>query len=98
MNEVLQTNVFFVITSIAVLVLTVLVSVALVYLIRILRNVSDITLRLKRGSEQLAEDAEAVRSFVSEGIIGTIKSSIALFTKAGASHKTKKTQKDTDDE
>lgn len=84
MNEVLQTNVFFVITSIAVVLLTILVSVALFYLIRILRNVRDITDRLKRGSEQLAEDALAMRSFVHEGIIGTIRLFFSRSTKTAA--------------
>ena len=72
MSEVLQANVFFVITSIAVVVVTVLVCFVLWYLIKILRNVREITDRLRRGSEQLAEDANAVRVFVHEGIVGTL--------------------------
>lgn len=88
---------FFIITSISVVVLTILVCVALFYLIRILRNVSDMTDRLKRGSEQLAEDAIAIRSFVHNGIIGTIKNTFARFTQGGASSKSsKKKHEDTD--
>ncbi len=69
----LQTNIFFIITSIAVVVFTILLCIALYHLIRILRNVQDMTDRLKRGSEQLAEDVLEVRTFVREGIIGTIR-------------------------
>jgi hypothetical protein len=64
-SEVLQTNVFFIITSIAVVVVTVLFSVALYYVIRILRAVRDIAERLREGSEVIAEDVATVR----EGIV-----------------------------
>ncbi len=73
MSEVLQTNVFFVITSISVVILTLFTCVAMWYIIRILRNIRDVTSRIKRGSDLLAEDAQALRSFMREGIIGTIK-------------------------
>lgn len=73
MSEVLQANIFFVITSIAVVVLTILLCFVLYQVVRILKNVQDITDRLRRGSEQLAEDAQVVRSFVHEGIIGTAR-------------------------
>jgi hypothetical protein len=97
MNEVLQTNLFFVITSIAVLALTALVSIALIYLIRILRNINDITERLRRGSEKLAEDASAMRSFVHEGVVGNVLSFFSRFVKGkSASRKTRK--KDSDDD
>ncbi len=74
MSEVLQTNIFFIITSIAVVVFTILLSIALYHLIRILRNVQAMTDRLRRGSDQLAEDVMQVRTFVREGVVGTIKS------------------------
>lgn len=74
MSEVLQANIFFVVASIAVVAVTILVCCALFYFVLILRNVRDITDRLKRGSEQLAEDAQAVRNFLSEGVIGAVRS------------------------
>ncbi len=87
MSEVLQANVFFVITSIAVVALTIFVCVALYYLIRILRNVRDVTDRLKRGTEQIAEDVMSMRSFVHEGVIGLVKSSFSRFTGKKSSRK-----------
>lgn len=77
MSEVLQTNIFFIITSIAVIVFTVFLCVALFYLIRILKHVGEMTERLRRGSEQLAEDAMEVRAFVKDGVIGNVKRFVA---------------------
>jgi hypothetical protein len=90
MSEVLQTNIFFVITSIAVVVLTILLCFVLYHVIGILKNVRDITDRVKRGSEQLAEDAQAVRTFVHEGIIGTARN---FFGGGAAAKKTRRTKK-----
>ena len=73
MSEVLQANIFFVITSIAVVALTILLCFVLYQVLGILKNVRDITDRLRRGSEQLAEDAQVVRDFVHEGLIGTAR-------------------------
>jgi hypothetical protein len=74
MSEVLQANIFFIITSIAVVVFTGLLCVALYHLIGILKNVREMTERLKRGSAQLADDVMEVRTFVREGIVGTVRS------------------------
>ncbi len=97
MSEVLQANVFFVITSVAVVVLTVLACVALWYVIRILKNVRDITERIKRGSEQLAEDALAVRTFVNEGVIGTITNLLGKLTQSKTSRTQKSKKESTED-
>jgi len=92
MSEVLQTNVFFVITSISVVILTLFACVAMWYIIRILRNIHDITNRIKRGSDLLAEDAQALRSFVQVGIIGPI---VKFFSRTTAK-KHSRTQKKSD--
>lgn len=93
MSETLQTNVFFVITSVAVVVFTIFLCVALYYLIRILKNVRDVTDRLRRGSEQLAEDAQAVRDFIHEGIIGSVRASFGRFRAARSSKRAKNERK-----
>lgn len=80
MSEVLQANVFFVITSIAVVVLTIFVCIALFYIIRILRNVRDVTDRVREGSEKFAEDVHAVRTFVRDGVVAHIRSSFSRFS------------------
>lgn len=61
MSEVLQANIFFYITSVAVIVVTVLLAVVLVYVLLIVRNVKDITDRVREGSELLANDLGALR-------------------------------------
>lgn len=66
MDLVLQTNIFFYITSAAVVVVTVLVCIVLYYLVRILRDVRDMTDRMRRGSEALASDLESLRVSVKE--------------------------------
>ncbi len=60
-EQILETNIFFYITSVAVVVVAVLVCIALYYIIGILQNVRDVTDRIRRGSEQLAEDASEFR-------------------------------------
>ena len=98
MSEVLQTNVFFFITSVAVVVFTIFLCVVLYYLIRILKNVREITERLKRGSEQLAEDAEAVRTFIHEGVIGSVKASFGRMSGRKTSARGKRVPLDTEED
>lgn len=61
MSEVLQTNIFFFITSVAVVVVTILLAAVLVYVLLIVRNVKDITDRLREGSQLIASDFKALR-------------------------------------
>ncbi len=67
MSEVLYTNVFFIITSIAVILFTVLLCIALYFVIKILRTVRKIIDRVDSGSETIADDIAQLRSYVAEG-------------------------------
>jgi hypothetical protein len=67
MSEVLQANIFFIITSIAVVVFTLLVCVALYHVIKILRSIRKIIDRVDQGSELIAEDVAQLRAYVVEG-------------------------------
>lgn len=71
MSEVLQTNIFFFITSAAVVVLTILLVVVLVYVLLIVRNVKDVTDRVREGSELIASDLRGMRSRAGQ-IVGFI--------------------------
>jgi len=62
MTEVLHANIFFVITSIAVVIFTVLICVLLFYVIKIVKAVRRIVDRVEAGSEVLAEDLDHLRS------------------------------------
>lgn len=69
MSEVLQANIFFFITAVSVVVLTIFVGVALFYFIQILRNVRDISNKAKRASDVLGKDLNEFRQAVkAEGL------------------------------
>jgi len=67
MSEILQTNIFFIITSIAVLVFTLFVCVILYHVIKILKSIRKIVSRVEEGSELIGEDMSQLRSYVLEG-------------------------------
>jgi len=67
MSEVLHANIFFVIASIGVIIFTVLVSLALYQIVKILRSVRNIVERVEEGSETIAEDVSQLRSYVMSG-------------------------------
>ena len=83
MEELLQANIFFFITSVAVILFTLLVCVALYYVIKILRAVRSIVDRIDTGSEHIAEDISQLRSYIAEGSL--ISQIVGLFirTKGG---------------
>lgn len=57
----MQADIFFFITAVATVVLSILVGVAVVYLIRILRNVRDISDTAKKEADLLAKDVNDLR-------------------------------------
>jgi len=67
MSEILQANIFFVITSIAVLVFTLFVCVILYHVIKILKSIRTIVSRVEEGSELIADDMSQLRTYVLEG-------------------------------
>ena len=66
MNDILHANIFFFITSIVTILLGILVAIALYYVIKILKNLRDITDRAQRGSEVLGHDLEHLRENIKE--------------------------------
>jgi len=62
MTEVLHANIFFFITSVAVVLFTLLLCILLYHLIKIVRSVQRIVERVEAGSEVIAEDLEHIRS------------------------------------
>ena len=82
MEELMKADLFFFITTVAVILLTVFVIIALYYIIRIVRNVRDITERVDEGSKALGEDLKELRTKVkSNGF--TLRLFSALFRRAG---------------
>jgi len=64
MNPLLQADIFFFITSIAVIVVTIALVVALFFLVQILRDVRYVSKRVREESDRVLEDVEHLRSFV----------------------------------
>jgi len=69
MNEVLLTNVFFIITGSAILVVAAFLCIALFYLIKILRTVRTILDRISSTTELFVEDARVLRDQIASGAI-----------------------------
>jgi len=67
MQELMKADIFFFVTSLAVILLTVGLIIALYYIVRILRNVRDISERVDEGTKALAEDLTVVRSNLKTG-------------------------------
>ena len=64
MEEFVKADIFFVIASIAAVVVSALVAVALIYVIRIVRNVTDISERVRAESSALSQDLSELRASV----------------------------------
>jgi len=71
MNEILHANIFFIIASVATIVFSILISVALYHGIKILRAVRKIVDRVEAGSAIIAEDIDTLRATIYEGGIVT---------------------------
>jgi hypothetical protein len=66
MSEVLQTNVFFFIASVAVVAFTILLCIVLYQIIKILGSVRQIAKRVEEGSEMVVENISNVRKYLTE--------------------------------
>ena len=64
----LKMDVFFAVTTVAVVLLTVFAGVALYYLARVLADIRDITKLLRREAHETAEDLDAVRADIKAGV------------------------------
>ncbi len=66
MSEVLQANIFFLITGSAVIVFSALLCVALFHGIKVLKSLRRIMDRIEEGTEVIAEDMQNVRAYFTE--------------------------------
>ena len=66
MNEVLHANIFFFITSVAVILVTIFIAWGLYYIVGILKNVRDITERVDQETIELGADIKALRATIKE--------------------------------
>jgi hypothetical protein len=88
MSEVLQANIFFFITGIAVIVFTALLCVALFHVIKVLKSLRRVMDRVEEGTEIIAEDMQNVRAYFTEdGFVRRLITSLI-----GSSHGTMKSR------
>ena len=90
MSEMLQTNIFFMITSIAVVVFTLLLCIAVYHVIKILKSIRRIIQRVDEGSEVIAEDVSQLRAYVTEG---SLVSQVMGFVFGATAKKASRTKK-----
>lgn len=78
MESIMKSEIFFFISSIAAVILTILIGVIAAYLIRILRNVDDISEKAKDEAELIKEDVADLRQNIREEGI-KVKSFVKFF-------------------
>ena len=66
MDTLIKADIFFLVTTIAVIVIGIGISVGVVYMIRILRDMKYISNKIKDESDHIAEDLELLRMRVRE--------------------------------
>ncbi|MCA9364024.1 hypothetical protein KC727_02290 [Candidatus Kaiserbacteria bacterium] len=66
MSDVLEANIFFFITSLAVVAFTVLLCMVLYHVLKIVKSIRVIIERIEAGSEVIAEDAAHLRTYFTE--------------------------------
>ena len=104
MQEFIKADIFFFITAIAVVLVTIGIGIALYYVIRILRNIRDVTERVDEGSKILAEDLSDLRGtikregFVWGHIFGFLKKQSGLFGKKTNTKRKGTTHSESDEE
>lgn len=88
MNEFLKMDIFFVVTTVAVIAVAILLVFVLWKIARILKNVEHISEQVSAETDAVREDLANMRSEVKEGK-GRIKSLLGFFKKAAKRHYTK---------
>lgn len=99
MNSFIQADVFFFITTIAVVLLVVLFAVLLVYLIKIMKDAREVTKKLSEETSAILDDIHRLREFLrSEGdkikkfteFLGTVALARFVARKAGSKKRSKR--------
>lgn len=88
MEALAKSDIFFLLTGVSVIFVTILVIVALYYVIKILRGVQDLTDRVRKEGEEIINDVHKARTKVKKG--GKKLASIINSTSGKRSRKSKK--------
>jgi hypothetical protein len=68
MDELAKSDIFFVVTTFAVIIVTIVIVVAAVYVVKILKTVKYISDRAKQETDMMAEDIADLRSELKKGV------------------------------
>ena len=71
MEPILKSEIFFFITSISVIIITIIFGIAGFYLIKIMKNLSNISDKLKRAADSVESNMEEIGDRVKESPIFT---------------------------
>lgn len=96
MNNLIKSDVFFFITSIAVVVIGILLTVLIVYLIKVSRDIKYISQKAKTEADNIIQDVSQLRTNLKEQG-GIIKNLAGIFTRFYKPKKTK-SRKETEHE
>lgn len=66
MNPIIQANIFFFITSIAVVLISLLVVVLLIYLVLVIKDFRGVSRRVKQETDLIAMDIDSARAHIKE--------------------------------
>jgi hypothetical protein len=86
MSDLLKSDIFFFVSTIAVIILTVLLIIALVYLIKILRDARYLADRAKKEGDAILDDVESLRLEARLTGLKVLNSIIKFFTRKTRSH------------
>ena len=78
MTSLIKSDIFFFITSISVVLVTLLVCFAVIQVIRILKKVDEVSETINKESKNVAEDVRNLRSAIAEKA-GVAKAIVKLF-------------------
>ncbi len=73
MTTLMQADIFFFITSIAIVISTILLCVVVWYVVRILRDVQHVTQKLRDATDGIENKFESIQSFIRSYIPGRRK-------------------------
>lgn len=84
MEEILKANIFFFITSVAVILLSIGIIIAVLYLVRILRDVKHISEIARTQSDLIADDIRDLRTNMRSGNVanGIVNFARGLYKRA----------------
>lgn len=89
MDTLIHADVFFFITSVAVIVVSAILVIALIYLIRILRDAKAVTGKVKEETKNISEDIEQLRQKTkAQGV--KVKNFFDFFSRFGKRYRTKR--------